>query len=389
MKNKRVSFFESKKLNENTIKKPLLDTQPFGRGLKGTAQNIEKTKESSKLNANENITISRTDSLNKKDNKKPGRVLRPTVKLHNKQFECTYFGQGFQLQKSAKDLHLENTIQNKIRLNSMRKTVTYWNSSSGNNKKIEFANSNKINVIPKENDANPHLSRKSSFISGHNGASICLPLIEQRGRPKKLWTEIVKSEIEDKYIQFITTSKEMRTQAVSLNRPKETEIQTKQNCNPCEDNQRKEDIRTFNWEGIHFEVSPKRDGSLEDEKSLRKEYSKELNLMCYNFNGSLEKSTPQAITSRGNKIKKRPKKFNGIKERCATNGTIQQARNEERINLTNIKSGKKEEHIILAENKELEQNIIKSAETDLKNLKPPRPPSPIANKCNFSGYLHH
>jgi hypothetical protein len=194
-----------------------------------------------------------------------------------------------------------------------------------------------------------------------------------------------------------------------LNKHKETEIgqilKIDKRPNPAMDPRK--NIRTFNWEGIHFEVSPKRDGSLEEAKDMHSQYANDLNLMAYNFNNSFNRNNSDSPKENHNvQIEAIPKISNRLgnkmsmnfimKERCGTNNTTSSSgtNGEERAQpgLSNKNSGTDEDlstEETIAATKRSETNLVQPEINivDQKNQKLQRPPSPIANKSIVSKKL--
>jgi hypothetical protein len=91
-----------------------------------------------------------------------------------------------------------------------------------------------------------------------------------------------------------------------------TNINTNTNAkSTASDEDHKLGIRVFNWEGIHFEVSPKRDGSCESSHNMKKDYNEDMNLMVYNFNSSINRNGSESpkpsvpSKAKGNEVQKK------------------------------------------------------------------------------------
>ncbi len=65
---------------------------------------------------------------------------------------------------------------------------------------------------------------------------------------------------------------------------------------PTQPQKKTEKVRTFNWEGIHFEVSPKKGTVAPDMRAtaVHAAYSKEMNLMDYDFNNSINRNRSES-----------------------------------------------------------------------------------------------
>ena len=107
---------------------------------------------------------------------------------------------------------------------------------------------------------------------GATQTGFILPPIELK--TAKSWKDKFPLETADPYIKSITNRGEVF--AATANNSID--------CVSLEEQQAK--IRTFNWEGIHFEISPRKPETGSREAELQAQYSKEMNLMKYNFNNS-------------------------------------------------------------------------------------------------------
>ncbi len=176
--------------------------------------------------SNSSAFIRRSISLNKPD----GKIAANRILMG-----CTYFGAGFR-----GTARVSPSPYSGSRLAAaMRRTAVYWSSVQ---------------------QAARALRRNCLDYPGHGAVSAVS----------------ARSQCSD----YSSNSKEMHLPAISekRKRPQETRSQLK-GAEPTKDQ-----IRAFNWEGIHFEITPRREGSSCD--SMRPGYQDDMNLMHYNFNCS-------------------------------------------------------------------------------------------------------
>ena len=289
MKKKRSPYISTlKPYTESGLSKPPF--QPYTCAT-NYAKVCAEYSDFSKDHYSSNITpMGRSISLNKPESK-ASPVTKVSVKESGKNpFGCTYFGQGFLKTQSNEGrvspspyLQQKSAGFRKMRINTMHKTANYWNipSKGKSSTTSEYCTDTKKRPIP-----NPSQT-------SYAGTDMYLPVIEQKGSVH--FTATPEPEINDTYIRFVSQSKKSRAMPAYANRSKEGEQGQiipldRKSTNPSMD-ESKSAVRAFNWEGIHFEVSPKQDGSYDLANNLQPEYASDMNLMSYNFNGSAQ--TPQ------------------------------------------------------------------------------------------------
>lgn len=398
MKSKRISFYGNTKQAEETANKNNINGQPSSRRLKAIPETSVNHHDNSKQTNKEEPAINRTNSLSRKD---PVTVTVNKASANTfKKFESTYYGQGFlKIQKNNKDSVEQDISMNKTKVCTMHKTATSWNLNMEhkriNKNKVDISSNRCKNISSRDEKALSNNNRKGNiqqlnFLNDHATSSICLPTIEERGRNKNMWQDAEEPGIEDRYINYIAANRKPKG-GMSLCKQKDIErgyvpILTEQRLNP----NKNRDIRSFNWEGIHFEVSPKRDGSIEEVKEMQAEYTQQLNLMRYNFNGSFTRNSSESPKNgQGDETIRKVQKIRGrgsmkfikSKERCGTNNTTSTTvtNNEEKCEKTQHKNSGIYEEINGGGDENSSKDINSQEERPLN--KPTRPPSPIASKC--------
>lgn len=387
MKSKRIFFFGTNKKVECFAVKPSINVQA---NIQKAKLNVEHN-DLPKQGTNDKMMMERRNSLNKCKNNKKSRDIKAFVSPYNKRFECTYYGQGFKLQKPLNEMTGPEISTHRVKLNPMHKTSTNWEISNKlppNNKNVVNSTYGKKGCNSRGGQQNQENSGISNFVNKHNVENNGLPFIENKERSNKFWQDIVESPTEDIYIKSIATSRISRAAAVSINRPKGTLLQSEINTD-------KERLRIFNWEGIHFEISPKRNDSTKNDKDLQKEYSKELNLMSYNFNDAINRnssdSPKESKKNYPNRENKRVSKNISLKERNENNNnsiSTNVTNNEERVEKSHHTNSNKGS--MIEEDLSTTEDIFhgvkgspKITKTDQKNQDLLRPPSPVTTKCTF------
>ena len=299
MKKKRAPYISAYKKNEDTSKAKVT-TQVHtttNNSTKGVSEYADLTKEQTANNFLTNASICRSTSLNKQENKIPVSSNTAKQDVNTRTFGCTYFGQGF-IKAQHKDnkpspspYTQQKSAYRKTRLNSMHKTATYWTSS------------NKAQKSKFDHD-NDHINKKqlasnidvNSFKSNYAGEGY-LPVIDEKTQKQQFHTDNVEPDTNDTYIKYVSCNKRSRAGALCINRSKETEQgyivpidrRIDHTKSVVSNEAQKLSVRAFNWEGIHFEVSPKRDGSC-DSSNMHMDYANDMNLMAYDFNGSINRN---------------------------------------------------------------------------------------------------
>ncbi len=239
------------------------------------AATVEPTKDAPAGNINRSI------SLNKQENNPP--VLPKPKRKDAAAFGCTYFGQGFFKAPAADGRpspysQQKSSAYRKTRINSMHKTANYWNVPAKTKHTAAAVNNE---YSGHDSGRKKHESNSSRLMYG----STHLPAIEQK---TVHFTDVPETDSNDTYIKYVSQAKRSRALPAYANRSKEGEqgqiVPLEKRVPPADE--AKSGIRAFNWEGIHFEVSPKRDGSCDSVNGLQPEYVNDMNLMFYNFNGS-------------------------------------------------------------------------------------------------------
>ena len=225
--------------------------------LKGCNDYTDSTKNLQKITQ---VNINHSISFNKTKNKNP----IPEVKNNymGNPFGCTYFGQGFfrgrQTDERSSVSPYAQKVNQKAWVSSMHKTANCWNFCAGN-KKEKINNQQDLGSQRQKKRAQylPNVEQKSVYFNGD-----------------------VHPGIKDNYIEYVLQNKRNKDLSYyNVNTMKHTHSLDKK---PGVD--AKLSIRAFNWEGIHFEVSPKQDLSLDSGKNMKEDYINDMNLMEYNFN---------------------------------------------------------------------------------------------------------
>ncbi len=222
-----------------------------------------------------------------------------------KVFGCTYFGKGFRAGKSqepapAREVH---RTESKSRLKSMHKTASNWNrpersvkngceQEGRSNSNESFADSRKHNRDYVRSILNAPYGRPDRSPLPAD----CLPVINLQNS-YQLFVAAGKAgddaEKEDEYFKYINRQKRSRAAAAAMVRSKDGTGRPDRRRLVAQEAKREHEkppVRAFNWNGIHFEVSKKKDGPIDSARHLRKNYSKEMNLLFYNFNGAQEET---------------------------------------------------------------------------------------------------
>lgn len=287
MKKKRTTYAGSFKPYQDGTKSKV-PSQIYNAAVNNAKSNAEYNEKDKDQQTSSNMNTSRSISLNKQENKPPtvikAQPQNSTFKAKNP-FGCTYFGQGFfkasvvESKPNPSPVNPNKSSAHKqSRINSMHKTANYWNVP------------NKSKHMPKGSGVSEYTSenkRKADCIPVYPNYTIAgyLPAIDQKVIQ---FSENQEVETSDAYIKYVTHTKKSRQNTMMYTRQKEGEqgqilpLERKPNHMVPEDPNA--GIRAFNWEGIHFEVSPKRDGSSDSAQNM-KDYQNDMNLMCYNFNG--------------------------------------------------------------------------------------------------------
>jgi hypothetical protein len=408
MNAKRITQFVNGRQNELNVIKIYSNMPQTNKPSKPNSEYFTKSP------ANTNVTIGRANSLVKKS----GRILKIASNpyINNKIFESTYYGQGFNIQAKAKIKENCREPSCKVRMSSMHKTATFWNICSNEQSQVDLAKkkidglslhrksngSRNGGLLIKENVKALKLSRKPSFRNERIGGAVCLPSIEYRGRTNNLWQDKSAAKLEDRYINFIAENKKVNRDSQLLVIKKETEVGQINGCNENpklggntnteETEDKPKSVRTFNWEGIHFEVSPRIEGSPNRAEDLKSNYSSDINLMSYNFNGSSNRNHADSpstdFAAESSKIRKkfinRASMNNLPKERSCTNNTTSSTlTNNTEDRTEKVPFGKSSKNSGLDESSNAEENQSQLKDCEPPTQKIPRPPSPIANKCYF------
>eukprot|EP00826_Nyctotherus_ovalis_P040842 TRINITY_DN4058_c0_g1_i7.p1 TRINITY_DN4058_c0_g1~~TRINITY_DN4058_c0_g1_i7.p1 ORF type:complete len:344 (+),score=40.09 TRINITY_DN4058_c0_g1_i7:147-1178(+) len=207
-------------------------------------------------------SINRSISLNK-----PPPALRQGVWRPSNPMGGTHFGQSF-AQPRKKDVspYSQHDACSKLWSGSMNRTANNWNARARNR-------------LLKDK------GEKASELRSSRSKCERLPGI---GKNQAKFVSCVTG-VDDAYISYVAQNK----QSKSFVNYKTREKKQLSKSELAEEN----NVRAFNWEGIHFEVIPKRDNSLTSINDLQSSYKTDINLMSYNFNNCASKQPPSLSTS--------------------------------------------------------------------------------------------
>lgn len=205
--------------------------------------------------------INRSISLNKAGAGSRERVSRPGNAMGS-----THFGQSF-AQGREKDVspYSQHDACKKLWSGAMNRTANNWNS--------------RIRSRLLKDQAG-----KANELRSSRAKCKVLPAI---GKNQAKFISYV-SETDDAYISYVAQNK----QSKSFVSYKTRERKQLNNSELMEEN----NVRAFNWEGIHFEVIPKRENSLTSINDLQSSYKTDMNLMSYNFNSSTQQTASKPLS---------------------------------------------------------------------------------------------
>ncbi len=215
----------------------------------------------------------------------------------SKALGCTYFGRGFEVARPAAAGAGRNArgSEPRTRLRSMHKTATNWTRADRsvkagggrNNESVVETRSYNKSYVKSILNTSSHVRADRSPPAGAGG---CLPVINIKNPRQQFTTSTDEPEKGDEYIKYIARKKNSRASAISMTRSKEAGGRLDRRRlvgQPRETQQEtKQPVRAFNWNGIHFEVNDQQDGPVDSAHHMHKGYSKEMNLLFYNFNDS-------------------------------------------------------------------------------------------------------
>jgi len=316
MKQKRASLFAAPGYIEPTNSKRvvLTHTTSYKKILKNQARVVEEVNDNFKQNVSNHTPNGRSTSLNKNGPRYPTN----SVNEHNSGMRCTYFGHGFYKDKKS-PYDVPQATTSKIVIGSFHKTTASWNKTGnlhpqGGEAKTERRVSNGLGAT------------QTGFAKLKKTGELQFPLIESKAAHR--WKDRVELESNDPYIKAIASNKLSRANGARvLSTTKGMERgsaeETKERGRESLPEGRKVDVRTFNWEGIHFEVSPKKIDPALLGKDMQPAYAKEMNLMHYDFNNSINRNRSEspkqdlnAKESNRNALHKKTSMNFAIKEKC-------------------------------------------------------------------------
>jgi len=258
MKHKHGSLFSGNSRTDPIITRPFRLTQLGFNKKRIHIHNLMKIESSSK-----NLLRDRSIVISKYGSKKE---ITP-INSKEAQLICTYYGKltgkmpKF-AQKAQNPTIPKHLNKNPSHLGAMLKTSSGWM----HNDNAEQENVNKNNIVN----------------LGATQTGFKFPPIETNVR--RSWKDRFPIESKDPYIKSITSRKN------SIPASTNDDVFERQH----ENEEKISKIRAFNWEGIHFEISPKKPEETVEKQGFCAEYSKEMNLMNYNFNNSITRNQSES-----------------------------------------------------------------------------------------------
>jgi len=237
------------KHENNSKRSPLKPKYPKAAGDYVSGEKTENVQENN---------ISRSISLNK-----PPASRQKVVKTNNF-MGSTHFGQGFiRGRKGNEKIDMSPYSQHETNkrhcAGSMNKTANNWNTRIRSRLLKEKAERDQeLRSSRSKHEENTHLPSINKNFSQFSNTNI--------------------SGINDAYISYVANNKQSRS-FISYKKKEKKQLNKSELIQESE-------VKAFNWEGIHFEVIPKRENSLTSINNLQSNYKTDMNLMVYNFNNS-------------------------------------------------------------------------------------------------------
>ena len=301
MKKKRVPYLTKvKKSDDSQSKHSLLKHTASIQNVPILPESTAVSKEQLGTNVVTSLATMRSTSLPKHSNDKFPHKSTRANEAYARVLGCTYFGQGFlrhgQRDRPSPSSNSHSNLISKVGVlpgtkrrlvAAMHKTATGWHANGSATTRTQHASED-----------------------GHNGSNGPQDdSTTSQGRLPSIGENVAQGQFsvakavdtDDVYIRYISANRRSRALAYVHGRSKEGEqghivqperwpAPTHQLSGTASDKERL-GVRAFNWEGIHFEVSPRRDDATSVPR-MNAHYADDMNLMQYYFN-AVHSPTPE------------------------------------------------------------------------------------------------
>ncbi len=269
--------------------------------------------------------LDRSTSLNRLNAKPSGAAIPQETP------GCTCVGKGLRqpnkLLATGTQAQIEGLLRGKLA--TMHKTATNWNKSREPGR-VDYAQ------VGRQLLQNGFGATQTGFMHAGPAAECRLPLTENRASLPTM--ENADAQERKNYVKGASTFRKSRAAVAGINTssksPSKFHVDQKDSQKNVPAEQPKPGVRTFVWEGIHFEVSPKKNLPSPANPALAPgmqiAYSKEMNLMDYDFNNSISRNRSESPKEEKPRVERKRSSMNfGTKDPNRTLSTTANTNSED------------------------------------------------------------